>query len=163
MDFTNPDFVKLGEGFGMPAWRCESADDFARRLTHALGLDVPSLIDAADRLLAGRCHHRGTGNGDSGHMSIATGEREVVDKVEKQLYIGGEWRDASGGGTLGVEDPATGETICESPTAPTRTPSRRSTRPSRRTRWRDSSPNERSEILWKAFEELNERRTTSRC
>ena len=44
VDFTNPDFVKLAEGFGMPAWRCESADDFARRLTHALGLDVPSLI-----------------------------------------------------------------------------------------------------------------------
>ena len=22
-DFTNPDFVKLAEGFGMPAWRCE--------------------------------------------------------------------------------------------------------------------------------------------
>jgi acetolactate synthase-1/2/3 large subunit len=43
-DFTNPDFVKLAEGFGMPAWRCESADDFAGRLTHALGLDVPSLI-----------------------------------------------------------------------------------------------------------------------
>jgi len=44
VDFTNPDFVKLAEGFGMPAWRCESADDFAQRLTHALGLDVPSLI-----------------------------------------------------------------------------------------------------------------------
>src|SRR5215218_6336145 len=44
VDFTNPDFVKLAEGFGMPAWHCESADDFAQRLTHALGLDVPSLI-----------------------------------------------------------------------------------------------------------------------
>ena len=30
------------------------------------------------------------------HMSIATAEQTVVDKVEKQLYIGGEWRDASG-------------------------------------------------------------------
>jgi acetolactate synthase-1/2/3 large subunit len=43
-DFTNPDFVKLAEGFGMPAWRCESADDFGARLDHALTLDVPSLI-----------------------------------------------------------------------------------------------------------------------
>jgi acetolactate synthase I/II/III large subunit len=43
-DFENPDFVKLAEGFGMPAWRCDSADDFAHRLRHALGLDVPSLI-----------------------------------------------------------------------------------------------------------------------
>jgi acetolactate synthase-1/2/3 large subunit len=43
-DFTNPDFVKLAEGFRMPAWRCESADDFAERLNHALGLDTPSVI-----------------------------------------------------------------------------------------------------------------------
>jgi acetolactate synthase-1/2/3 large subunit len=43
-DFTNPDFVKLAEGFGMPAWRCESADDFGERLRHALTLDLPSLI-----------------------------------------------------------------------------------------------------------------------
>jgi len=43
-DFTNPDFVKLADAFGLPAWRCGSADEFGRRLTHALGLDVPSLI-----------------------------------------------------------------------------------------------------------------------
>jgi acetolactate synthase I/II/III large subunit len=43
-DFTNPDFVKLADGFGMPAWRCESPDEFGDRLRHALGLDVPSLI-----------------------------------------------------------------------------------------------------------------------
>jgi acetolactate synthase I/II/III large subunit len=44
VDFTNPDFVKLAESFGLPAWRCESADDFGARLRHALTLDVPSLI-----------------------------------------------------------------------------------------------------------------------
>jgi len=43
-DFTNPDFVKLAESFGMPAWRCGSADDFGARLRHALTLDLPSLI-----------------------------------------------------------------------------------------------------------------------
>jgi acetolactate synthase I/II/III large subunit len=43
-DFTNPDFVKLAEGFGMPAWRCDSADDFGERLRAALELDLPSLI-----------------------------------------------------------------------------------------------------------------------
>ena len=46
-------------------------------------------------------------------MSIATEEQTVVDKVQKQLYIGGEWRDASGGGTLEVIDPATEEPLCE--------------------------------------------------
>jgi acetolactate synthase-1/2/3 large subunit len=44
VDFGNPDFVKLAEAFGMPAWRCSSADEFARRLAGALALDVPSLI-----------------------------------------------------------------------------------------------------------------------
>jgi acetolactate synthase-1/2/3 large subunit len=43
-DFTNPDFVKLAEAFGLPAWRAESIEDFSTRLKHALTLDVPSLI-----------------------------------------------------------------------------------------------------------------------
>jgi acetolactate synthase-1/2/3 large subunit len=43
-DFTNPDFVKLAESFGVPAWRCESADDFGERLGEALELDTPSVI-----------------------------------------------------------------------------------------------------------------------
>jgi len=42
--FANPDFVGLAESFGMPAWRSQSANDFGRRLRHALTLDVPSLI-----------------------------------------------------------------------------------------------------------------------
>jgi acetolactate synthase I/II/III large subunit len=44
VDFTNPDFVRLAEAFGMPGFRCEEVDDFARHLRHALSLDVPSLI-----------------------------------------------------------------------------------------------------------------------
>jgi acetolactate synthase I/II/III large subunit len=44
VDFTNPDFVKLGEAFGLPAWRCDSAEDFGERLEEALGLDLPSII-----------------------------------------------------------------------------------------------------------------------
>jgi acetolactate synthase-1/2/3 large subunit len=42
--FGNPDFVKLAESFGMPAWRCASAEEFAQRLRGALELDLPSLI-----------------------------------------------------------------------------------------------------------------------
>src|SRR3954466_15723824 len=41
----------------------------------------------------------------------ATQERTAVDAVPTQLFIGGEWRDASGGDTLDVEDPSTGEAI----------------------------------------------------
>jgi acetolactate synthase-1/2/3 large subunit len=43
-DFTNPDFVKLADAFGMPAWRCEAVEDLGRHLRHALTLDLPSLI-----------------------------------------------------------------------------------------------------------------------
>src|SRR5439155_9255340 len=42
-----------------------------------------------------------------------TREQSVVEAVRPQLFIGGEWRDASGGGRLPVEDPATGETLVE--------------------------------------------------
>jgi acetolactate synthase I/II/III large subunit len=44
VDFGNPDFVKLAEAFGLPAWRCASADEFPRRLADALAKDGPSLI-----------------------------------------------------------------------------------------------------------------------
>jgi acetolactate synthase I/II/III large subunit len=43
-DFTNPDFVRLAESFGLPAWRCDSVADYRQRLTQALALDEPSLI-----------------------------------------------------------------------------------------------------------------------
>jgi acetolactate synthase I/II/III large subunit len=43
-EFGNPDFVRFAESFGIPAWRCETASDFAKRLDEGLGLDVPSLI-----------------------------------------------------------------------------------------------------------------------
>jgi succinate-semialdehyde dehydrogenase / glutarate-semialdehyde dehydrogenase len=42
----------------------------------------------------------------------ASQEQQALDQVPKQLYIGGEWRDGAKG-TLGVEDPSTGETLCE--------------------------------------------------
>jgi len=44
VDFTNPDFVKLAESFGIPAWRCDSIESFGEHLRTALSLDLPSLI-----------------------------------------------------------------------------------------------------------------------
>lgn len=44
VDFTNPDFVKLAESFGMPAWRATSVADFTEKLRKATTLDVPSLL-----------------------------------------------------------------------------------------------------------------------
>ena len=43
-DFTNPDFVTLADSYGLPAWRCESAEDFPARLGQALAADRPSVI-----------------------------------------------------------------------------------------------------------------------
>ena len=43
-DFTNPDFVRLADAFGLPGWRIEAVDDFGPTLRRALDLDVPSLI-----------------------------------------------------------------------------------------------------------------------
>ena len=46
-------------------------------------------------------------------MSIATSEQAVVGAVTPRLFVGGEWREASGGGRFPVEDPSTVEVLCE--------------------------------------------------
>jgi succinate-semialdehyde dehydrogenase/glutarate-semialdehyde dehydrogenase len=46
-------------------------------------------------------------------LTETASEQTILDAVPKQLFIGGRWVDASGGGTLAVEDPATGETLVE--------------------------------------------------
>jgi succinate-semialdehyde dehydrogenase/glutarate-semialdehyde dehydrogenase len=91
-------------------------------------------------------------------MSIAPQEQSVVDKVAKQLYIGGEWRDAGGGGTFGVEDPATGETLCEvADGTPDDAKAALDAAVGMQAEWAATPANERSAILWHAFELLNER------
>jgi acetolactate synthase-1/2/3 large subunit len=44
VDFGNPDFVKLADSFGIPAWRCSGPGELGRRLSDALDLDLPSVI-----------------------------------------------------------------------------------------------------------------------
>jgi succinate-semialdehyde dehydrogenase / glutarate-semialdehyde dehydrogenase len=91
-------------------------------------------------------------------MSIATREQAVVDGVEKRLYIGGGWRDASGGQTLAVQDPATGEPLCEIADAtPDDAVAALDAAVAKQADWAATPPNERGEILWRAFEMLNER------
>ena len=36
--------MRFAESFGIPAWRCDTATDFAKRLEDALAVDGPSLI-----------------------------------------------------------------------------------------------------------------------
>ena len=91
-------------------------------------------------------------------MAIATQEQTVVDKVAKQLYVAGEWRDASGGETLAVEDPATGEALCEiADGTPDDGRAALDAAVAMQAEWAATPPNKRSEILWRAFELLNER------
>jgi succinate-semialdehyde dehydrogenase / glutarate-semialdehyde dehydrogenase len=91
-------------------------------------------------------------------MSMATQDRAATDKVPKQLLIGGEWRDAAGGGTLAVEDPATGETLCDIADATEDDAGAAlDAAVDAQADWGATPPNERSEILHRAFLALNER------
>ncbi len=92
-------------------------------------------------------------------MSItADKETAVVDQAPTQLYIGGEWRDASGGDTLAVEDPSTGETLVEvaDATAGDATAALDAA-VAVQDEWAQHPPRERGEILRRVFEAMNER------
>jgi succinate-semialdehyde dehydrogenase/glutarate-semialdehyde dehydrogenase len=91
-------------------------------------------------------------------MSIATEEQTIVEKVPRKLYIGGEWRDASGGGTLEVIDPATEEPICEvADGTPEDAKAALDAAVAKQADWAATPANDRAGILWKAFELLMER------
>jgi succinate-semialdehyde dehydrogenase/glutarate-semialdehyde dehydrogenase len=91
-------------------------------------------------------------------MSIATDEQSVVDSVHKNLYIGGEWRDATGGGTLEVIDPATEEPLAEVADAtPEDAKAALDAACAMQAEWAATPPNDRAGILWKAFELMMER------
>jgi succinate-semialdehyde dehydrogenase/glutarate-semialdehyde dehydrogenase len=91
-------------------------------------------------------------------MGIATEEQAVVEKVPTDLYIGGEWKGASGGDRLAVEDPSTGEVLTEVADASAEDAvAALDAAVEAQPAWAASAPNERGEILWRAFELLNER------
>jgi succinate-semialdehyde dehydrogenase / glutarate-semialdehyde dehydrogenase len=84
-------------------------------------------------------------------------ERKVLEAVPKQLLIGGEWRDATGGATFGVEDPATGATLCEVADAtPDDARAALDAAVAAQPGWAATPPNDRSEILHRAFLALGE-------
>ena len=88
-----------------------------------------------------------------------TREAEVLESVPKQLLIGGEWRDAGEGGTLAVEDPATGEALTEVADArPDDAKAALDAAVAAQAEWAEHPPRERGEILRRAFESLSERK-----
>jgi succinate-semialdehyde dehydrogenase/glutarate-semialdehyde dehydrogenase len=91
-------------------------------------------------------------------MSVASNEQVALDATPKQLYIGGEWSDASGGGTLAVEDPATGHTLCEVADAtPEDARAALDAACAAQAEWAAHPPRERGEILRRAYDEMTAR------
>ena len=91
-------------------------------------------------------------------MSSAAREQSVIDSVARKLLIGGEWRDASGGASFDVDDPSTGETLCEvADGTPDDARAAMNAAVEAQAEWAVSPPNDRSKILHDAFELMAER------
>ena len=91
-------------------------------------------------------------------MSAATQERTAVDNVPTQLFIGGQWRGATGGATLDVEDPSTGETLTAvADGTPDDAKAALDACCAVQGEWAAHPPRERGEILRRAFELITER------
>jgi succinate-semialdehyde dehydrogenase / glutarate-semialdehyde dehydrogenase len=89
-------------------------------------------------------------------MSItADQEKSALTNVNTQLFIGGEWREASGGATLDVEDPSTGEAIASVADAtPEDASAALDAACNVQAEWAAHPPRERGEILRRAYEAL---------
>jgi succinate-semialdehyde dehydrogenase/glutarate-semialdehyde dehydrogenase len=80
-------------------------------------------------------------------------EAEVLAAVPKELLVGGVWRAAAGGARLAVEDPATGETLCEVADATGADAiAALDAAAAAQVEWGAHAPRERGEILRRAFE-----------
>jgi len=89
--------------------------------------------------------------------SLSESERAVLEQVPTELFIGGEWRAASGGGTLAVEDPATTEPLVEVADAQERDALAALTAAAdAQAEWAAHPPRERGEILRRAYEAIVE-------
>jgi succinate-semialdehyde dehydrogenase/glutarate-semialdehyde dehydrogenase len=91
-------------------------------------------------------------------MAATADETRVVEGVKTQLFIGGQWRDATGGGTLDVEDPATGETIATVADATNEdADAALQAAHDAFATWRNVAPRDRADILRRAYDLINER------
>ncbi len=90
-------------------------------------------------------------------MVGADTERAVLETVPTGLYVGGEWRAATGGGTLPVEDPATGETLVEVADGQAQDAlAALGAAAGAQAQWAATAPRERGEILQRAYEAIVE-------
>ncbi len=90
-------------------------------------------------------------------MTGESRERAVLDAVPTKLFIGGEWREAEGGGRLGVEDPSTGETLIEvADGQPADALAALTAAAQAQEEWARCAPRDRGEILRRAYEAIVE-------
>ncbi|HYM46455.1 MAG TPA: NAD-dependent succinate-semialdehyde dehydrogenase [Solirubrobacteraceae bacterium] len=88
-------------------------------------------------------------------MAGPDSERAVLEGVPTDLYVGGRWRPASGGRTLGVEDPATERTLLEVADAQVSDALAALTAAAdAQAGWAASAPRERGEVLRRAYEQI---------
>jgi succinate-semialdehyde dehydrogenase/glutarate-semialdehyde dehydrogenase len=88
-------------------------------------------------------------------MAGRDSEQAVLRKVPTDLLIGGEWRKATGGGTLAVEDPSTGESLIEVADAQVQDGlAALGAAADKQAEWAAWAPRERGEILRRAYEAI---------
>ena len=91
-------------------------------------------------------------------MAETDRERRVIDEVTKGLIIGGSVRDATEQKTFGVEDPSTGELLCDvADASPEDGMVALKAAHDAQPEWAATAPRERGEILRRAFELITER------
>src|ERR1700712_1897549 len=90
-------------------------------------------------------------------MAQTKDEQRVLDAVAKQLLIGGKWTDGSGG-PMSVEDPATGEPLCQIANA-THEDAMAALDAATKAQhtWKTVAPRERSDILRRAYQLMIDR------
>jgi succinate-semialdehyde dehydrogenase/glutarate-semialdehyde dehydrogenase len=90
---------------------------------------------------------------------VTTHEATLIESVPRKLLIGGEWLDAAGGATFPVSDPATGLVLARVADATPEDGVRAlDAAVAAKDSWAATPPRQRSEILRRAFELLQERR-----
>src|SRR4051812_34061987 len=92
-------------------------------------------------------------------MTTSTRESELLASVPNQLYIGGQWVDATGGGTFDVKDPATGNVIKTIASATAEDAQKAmDAAANAQEEWAATAPRVRGELLRRAFDLMMERR-----
>jgi succinate-semialdehyde dehydrogenase / glutarate-semialdehyde dehydrogenase len=88
----------------------------------------------------------------------ATDEKRVLDAAPHQLFIGGQWRDGSGGKTLDIEDPSTEESLCSvADGTPEDAIAALDAACAAQSSWAATPPRDRGELLRRTFELMTAR------